>query len=74
MEEKLAKLDLFKLREDIERKLRASWKLQKTGNAKGRPKSARPVYSQTGNSGLAPAPELFPGLGLPPPRPPSVCE
>jgi hypothetical protein len=31
MEEKLDKLDLCKLREDIERKLRASWKLQKAG-------------------------------------------
>jgi hypothetical protein len=31
MEEKLAKLDLLKLREDIERKLRTIWKLQKAG-------------------------------------------
>jgi hypothetical protein len=56
MEEQLAKLDLFKLREDIERKLRAIWKLQKAGERQ----RARPVYSQTGSSGLAPAPELFP--------------
>ncbi len=34
MEEKLAKLNLFKLRMDIERKLRASWKLQKAGERK----------------------------------------
>ena len=32
---------------------------KKPGNAKERPESARPVYSQTGSSGLAPAPELF---------------
>jgi hypothetical protein len=31
MEEKLAKLDLLKLREDIERKRRTIWKLQEAG-------------------------------------------
>jgi hypothetical protein len=34
MEEQLAKLDLFKPRVDIERKLRASWKLQKARERK----------------------------------------
>ena len=31
LEKQLAKLDPFTLREDIERKLRAIWKLQKAG-------------------------------------------
>jgi hypothetical protein len=70
MEEQLAKLDLFKPRVDIERKLRASWKLQK-GGLKARVrfthKSVALAWRQR--------PSAFPpGLGLPLPRPPVVCE
>ena len=41
-----------------------------------RPSASPPACSQTGSSGLAPAPEPFPlrGLSLPLPRPPGVCE
>jgi hypothetical protein len=67
MEEQLAKLDLFKPRVDIERKKNCApaGNCKKLENAKGRPESARPVYSQIGSSGLAPAPERFPSGARP---------
>ena len=77
MEEQLAKLDLFKPRVDIERKKTArqletakSWRTQK-GGLKARVrfthKSVALAWRQR--------PSAFPpGLGLPLPRPPDVCE
>jgi hypothetical protein len=76
MEEKLAKLDLFKLRVDIERK--TSHHLE-TAKSRRTPKGGLKARARFTHKPVALAwrqrqSSFPPGLGLPLPRPPGVCE